>query len=141
MGFGGDEDTEFDAVLLTHAHVDHCAYIKYLRPEIPIYCSEESKLIMQNFDETGGAEYLTLKEKFQVYQNTKGGKSRATGDRAAVPRVVKTFEQGKKFSIDSIDVEPMPVDHSISGVNAFILHTSSGSLANTADLRFHGRRE
>ena len=28
MGFGGDEDTEFDAVLLTHAHVDHCAYIK-----------------------------------------------------------------------------------------------------------------
>ena len=34
----------------------------------------------------------------------------------------------------------MPVDHSISGVNAFILHTSSGSLANTADLRFHGRR-
>ena len=56
MGFGGDEDTEFDALLLTHAHVDHCAYIRYLRPDIPIYCSEESKLIMQNFDETGGAE-------------------------------------------------------------------------------------
>lgn len=47
----------------------------------------------------------------------------------------------KKFSIDSIDVEPMPVDHSIPGVHAFILHTSSGSIANTADLRFHGRRE
>ena len=36
---------------------------------------------------------------------------------------------------------PMPVDHSIPGVDAFILHTSSGSIANTADLRFHGRRK
>jgi len=140
MGFGGDEDTEFDAVLLTHAHVDHCAYIRYLRPDIPIYCSEESKLIMQNFDETGDNEYLTLKEKFKVYQNTKGEMSRMSGDKVRVPREVKIFERGKKFSIDSIEVEPMPVDHSISGVNAFILHTSSGSLANTADLRFHGRR-
>ena len=46
VDFGGNEDTEIDAVLLTHAHVDHCAYISYLREDIPIYCSEESKLIM-----------------------------------------------------------------------------------------------
>jgi len=68
MDFGGDEETEFSGILLTHAHVDHCAYIKYLRPDIPIYCSEESKLIMQNFDETGnGEQYLTMKEKFQFH--------------------------------------------------------------------------
>ena len=67
VGFGGDEETEIDAVLLTHAHVDHCAYIPYLRPDIPIYCSEESKLIMQNFDETGTDQYLTMKEKFKIY--------------------------------------------------------------------------
>ena len=64
-GIGGDEETEISAVLLTHAHVDHCGYIKYLRPDIPIYCSEESKLIMQNFDDTGsGEQYLTSKTKF-----------------------------------------------------------------------------
>ena len=40
MELGGDEETSIDAVLLTHAHVDHCKYISYLRPEIPIYCSE-----------------------------------------------------------------------------------------------------
>jgi len=33
--FGGEEDNEIDAVVLTHAHVDHCAYIHYLRPDIP----------------------------------------------------------------------------------------------------------
>lgn len=44
--FGGDEETEFDAVLLSHSHIDQCAYIHCLRPDIQIYCSEASKLIM-----------------------------------------------------------------------------------------------
>ena len=142
MDLGGDEATSIDAVLLTHAHVDHCKYISYLRPDIPIYCSEASKLIMQNYDETGNFDqYLTLKERFQVYTNKKGEISRATSKtNPPIPRKIKVFEDGKKFSIDSIDVEPMPVDHSIPGVDAFILHTSSGSIANTGDLRFHGRR-
>ena len=141
MGFDGHEDTEIDAVLLTHAHVDHCAYIPYLRDDIPIYCSEESKLIMQNFDDTGNDQYLTLKERFQIYENNRGEMSRATGDKVAVPRKIKTFESGKKFSIDSIEVDPLPVDHSIPGVHAFILNTPDGSIGNTADLRFHGRRK
>ena len=145
MGFGGDEDTEFQAVLLTHAHVDHCGYIKYLRPDITIYCSEESKLIMQSFDETGTRdEYLTLKTRFKAKPlQGSGGTVFGHGDRRdgyVEDREIITFGRGEKFSIDSIDVEPMPVDHSIAGVNAFILHTSNSHLANTADLRFHGRR-
>ena len=78
MGLGGNEATEIDAVLLTHAHVDHCKYISYLRPDIPIYCSEASKLIMQNYDDTGTDQYLAVKERFQVYRNKKGEISRAT---------------------------------------------------------------
>ena len=140
MELGGDEETSIDAVLLTHAHVDHCKYISLLRPDIPIYCSEASKLIMQNYDDTGTDQYLTMKERFQVYTNKSGELSKASGDKVAISRDVRVFEDGKKFSIDSIDVEPMPVDHSIPGVDAFILHTSSGSIANTGDLRFHGRR-
>ena len=140
MDLGGDEETAIDAVLLTHAHVDHCKYISYLRPEIPVYCSEASKLIMQNYDDTGTDQYLTLKERFQVYTNRNGGISKKKGEDVQIPRNIQVFEEGKKFSIDSVDVEPMPVDHSIPGVNAFILHTSSGSIANTGDLRFHGRR-
>ena len=38
MGFGGDEETEIDAVLLTHAHVDHFAYITYLREPFSPLC-------------------------------------------------------------------------------------------------------
>ena len=140
MDFGGTEDNEIDAILLTHAHVDHCAYIPYLRPDIPIYCSEESKLIMQNFDETGSDQYLTQKEKFQTHQGKDGKVMRTSGDAAKVPRRIETFESGREFSIDSISVNPMPVDHSIPGVHAFILQTYDGIIGNTADLRFHGRQ-
>ena len=140
MDFDGTEDNEIDAVLLTHAHVDHCAYIPYLRPDIPIYCSEESKLIMQNFDETGSDQYLTQKEKFQTHQGKDGKVMRTSGDAAKVPRRIETFESGREFSIDSISVNPMPVDHSIPGVHAFILQTHDGIIGNTADLRFHGRQ-
>ena len=139
MDFDGTEDTEIDAVLLTHAHVDHCAYISYLRPDIPIYCSEESKLIMQNFDETGNDQYLTLKERFQIHKGRDGTIMRTQGAKTKIPRRIKTFESGKEFSIDSITVNPLHVDHSIPGVHAFILHTSNNSIGNTADLRFHGR--
>jgi len=143
VGFGGGEETEINAVLLTHAHVDHCKYISYLRPDIPIYCSEASKLIMQNYDETGNFDqYLSIKERFQIYRNNKNEIGRATArTNPPIPRNIKVFQEGSKFSIDSIQVEALPVDHSIPGVNAFILHTSSGSIANTGDVRFHGRRK
>ncbi|MDI1495031.1 MAG: MBL fold metallo-hydrolase [Cenarchaeum symbiont of Oopsacas minuta] len=145
MNWGGDEETEIDAILLTHAHVDHCGYLKYLRAEIPIYCSEESKIIMQNFDETGtGEQYLTMKEKFGFYKSekgsTKGQMVKIKGEQAKKPRKIVVFKSHEKFKIDSIGVEPLPVDHSISGVHGFVLYTSEGTIANTADLRFHGRR-
>ena len=144
MGLDGDEDTEINAVLLTHAHLDHCAYIKYLRPGITIYCSEESKLIMQNLDETGiGEQYLTLKEKFGFHEGVKGstkGKMVKNKD-VTMPRDIKVFESYKEIPIDSIKVTPLPVDHAIPGVHGFILETSNGMIANTADLRFHGRRK
>jgi ribonuclease J len=56
MGFDGHEENEIDAIVLTHAHVDHAAYIHYIRPDIPVYCSEETKLIMQALQDTGSSE-------------------------------------------------------------------------------------
>ena len=67
--FGDEkEETAFDAVLLTHAHLDHAAYIHYLRPDIPIYCTEATKLMMQALEDTGSDEqYLIFKESFKLY--------------------------------------------------------------------------
>lgn len=145
MEFDGDhrKDTAIHGVLLTHAHIDHGAYIHYLRPEIPIFCTEATKMIMQALQETGsGDEYLTYKEGFRIYKNRDGEMSRANKDanREVIERNVVTIQPYKKFNIDSIEVEPIPVDHSIPGVCGFVIHTSKGSVGYTADLRFHGRR-
>ncbi|MEW6043446.1 MAG: MBL fold metallo-hydrolase [Thermoproteota archaeon] len=145
MGFEDhNKETKCDAILLTHAHVDHAAYIHYLRPEIPIYCTEATKLIMQAFQDTGSSEeYITYKERFKIYTNKNGGVSRAKDreNRQETERDIKIVKPYKKFNIDSIEVEPVPVDHSLPGVCGYIITTSSGSIAYTADIRFHGRRK
>ena len=143
MGYGDhDQETSIDGVLLSHAHVDHCAYIHYLRPEIPVYCSDASKLIMQCFQDTGGGEeYITYKENFRTYKNRNGGISRAKSDkhREEAPRNIKTIGPSRQLNLDSISVESIPIDHSLPGVYGFIIHTSKGSIGYTADIRFHGR--
>ena len=141
MGFDGTEDNKIDAIILTHAHVDHAAYIHYLRPDIPIYCSEGTMLIMKAFQETGSyEEYVTFKENFMVKLNPIGDLSKIRGKDMSYPRKIRIFQDATKFNIDSIEVEVFPVDHSLPGVSAFVLHTSSGSIGYTGDIRFHGRR-
>ena len=142
IDFNGKEETDFDAVILTHAHLDHAAYIHYLRPDIPVYCSEATKLILQGLQDTGSKEeYLTFKRNFQIRKNDKGQMSRCKGEDFQEARKISMFQNGKSFSIDSIEVEPLSVDHSLPGVTAVILHTSNGSIAYTADIRYHGRRK
>jgi ribonuclease J len=134
------KEAGFDAVLLSHAHMDHAAYIHFLRPDIPIYCSEATKIILQGLQDTGGREeYVTFKEHFQIYENKNGQMIRGDGEEYQKPRDIHVF-QNENFSIDSIEVEPLVVDHSLPGVTGFILYTSKGSVAYTADIRFHGRR-
>jgi len=141
IGYGGDEETDFDCVLLTHAHVDHAAYIHYLRPEIPIYCSEPTKLIMQALQDTGSNDdYVQYEENFQTYINKSGELSRKRGQDTKRPRNIKLFEDYKKFKVGSVEIEPIPIDHSLPGVTGFIIHTSNGSIGYTGDIRFHGRR-
>jgi ribonuclease J len=138
------KDTSVDAVLLTHAHIDHAAYLHYLRPEIPVYCTEQTRLIMECFQDTGSnEEYITYKENFRLYQNKNEEMSRAKDDknREVIDRDIQNITPYKSFKIGSIEVEPIPVDHSLAGVCGFILHTSKGSIAYTADIRFHGRRK
>jgi len=143
-GYGDhSQETAIDGVLLSHAHVDHCAYIHYLRPEIPIYCSDASRLIMQGFQDMGGnEEYITYKENFKAYENSKGGISRAklSKNREEIPRRIEPVDPSKTLNLDSISVEAVPIDHSLPGVYGFLIHTSEGTIGYTGDIRFHGRR-
>ena len=122
---------DIDAVLLTHAHADHANYISFLHEKIPIYMGETCHNILQALREKSvrsiDNEILSYKPKDEKNDDE-------------VDREIRTFRSGKKFKIGSIDVEPYHVDHSIPGAYGFVLHTTSGAIAYTGDVRFHGTR-
>ena len=103
---------EVDAVLLSHYHWDHTGRIGYVDPKIPVYCGETTSLINDAYSESSS--------------------SPLDG------HPIRKFRTGKKFSIGSMEVVPIHVDHSIPGAYGFVIHTSEGALAYTGDFRFHG---
>ena len=127
------EETDIQGVLLTHAHADHANYISFLHKDIPIYCGQTCKYILEAIDEQSKRdienEVLNFRER-PIHR----------GDYRNPPikRTFNTFRTGEKIKIDSIEIEPIHLDHSVPGAYGFIIHTSKGSIIYTGDLRMHG---
>ena len=107
------EEPRFDAVFLSHAHFDHVDHIRFLDPSIPIWCGSGTKLFLEAAEETSG--YID-------YGKHEYG----------------TFRTGDRISVGHLEVEPIHVDHSIPGAYGFIVHTSTGAVVYTGDIRAHG---
>jgi len=103
---------EIDGVVLSHYHWDHTGRIGHIDPEIPVFCGETTSLIHEAYSDSSGSPLDD--------------------------HPVRKFRTGDKFSIGSIEFEPVHVDHSIPGAYGFLAHTSEGVLAYTGDFRFHG---
>lgn len=101
-----------DAVIVSHAHLDHVGYLPFIDDKIPVYCGEGTRIIIEAMEESSRT---------------------SLGERE-----YKTFRTGKTIQIGPIEIEPVHVDHSIPAAYGFIVHTSSGTLAYTGDLRTHG---
>jgi ribonuclease J len=129
-------------VLLTHAHLDHCGYIPYLDPRVPIYCSEVTLRVLETMEEISGGEFTAVKpwgvERFKS-GFFKGKPSIKGGDEVA--REFKPFTPGGTLKIGKLRVQTFAVDHSIPGAVAYLIKTSDGKrVLYTGDLRFHGRQ-
>jgi len=45
LGWPIHDEPEVDAVIVSHMHLDHAAYVSFLDEDIPVFCSEISKRI------------------------------------------------------------------------------------------------
>jgi len=112
------EEPMIDAVFLSHSHMDHSAYISFLKREIPIYCGETAARILKAYSEVRPP---TLEFDIKDIQ-------------------FRTFRTGDLLKIGSVEVEPVHVDHSVPGSYGFIIYASSGTIVYTGDFRRHGSR-
>ncbi|MFH1637278.1 MAG: MBL fold metallo-hydrolase [Candidatus Woesearchaeota archaeon] len=123
----------YDGVLLSHAHFDHASEISHIHPQIPIYSTLETKVILQALQESGTYQYGDFVVFREYY-------SRSRKNREVVERPFEIFKPGEVKKIGGLKVESWPVDHSLPGACGYIIHTSSGPLVYTGDFRFHGHK-
>ena len=154
-----------DAVLLSHAHVDHCGAIGYLDEKIPIVASATSIAILKGMQDT------TLTSTDVVYLGKKmpsdedGLRIKSAGedlvgrnfyattapsaklkeflsDKPKGPKSKKTLTPGIISRYEQLklpfEVHAYDMDHSIYGATAFLLKGDS-TIAYTGDFRLHGK--
>ena len=127
------EEPEIVGVLLSHAHADHANYISFLHKDIPIYCGKICKHILDAVEEQSKRRIES-----EVCNFRKRPLFRSDYKKPPIQRVFHTFHTGDKFRIDSLEIEPIHVDHSVPGAYGFIIWTSKGPVVYTGDLRMHG---
>lgn len=152
------------AVLLSHAHLDHCGNIDLLDLSIPIVASAITAAILKAL--------CDLKQSNVAYTSLRGASERfgrlvlpsdraapyvgrgfycagnhrgiieLMGNRPSSEKSRKPFKPGPLGGIGDArigwEVEPHPVDHSIYGAMAYIVRGDT-AVAYTGDLRLSGR--
>ena len=104
----------YDAVFITHSHIDHIGLIDKINDDILVYIEESSLKI-----------YNIMCDFCQGAKLTRG---------------VNTFNFGDKINAGDIEVIPFRVDHSSYNSCMYLIESSGKKILHTGDFRFHGRK-
>ena len=104
-----------DGVLISHPHIDHYGFIRYLNKDICFYLGEATKKIID----------LTV-----IFTPVRGSISN-----------YHPIESGKSFSCGDFKITPYLMDHSAFDSYAFLVEADGKSLIYSGDFREHGRKQ
>lgn len=129
-GLKQHESPEVDAVVLTHAHLDHSCHVSFLDESIPIYCNNITHAILESVRETHDRD---------MEQEILDFKRRPILNPREEP-VKRKFElvEGKFKVKGQLEVEMIPVDHSVPGATALAVYASDQTIVYSGDIRLHG---
>jgi ribonuclease J len=156
------ELTSVDAVLASHAHLDHTGYISFLRPEIPVFATAMTAFIAKAVQDSSGSdlerEVVYVSPRVASGEGTLGvprgdylGRHFALVDAGGLEEEALDFWEWSPAKTKGLQAAPLidaphlagglpvrhfPVDHSVYGACAWGVETSAGWVLYTGDIRF-----
>jgi ribonuclease J len=162
-------DPFVDAVFVSHAHFDHIQDVSFLDPSIPVYCSEQTKILAKAMNDVSVSgvddQYYEISTKVTIRQKPEHYKTLCPGECACDEEkedvkpiiedlktkfkftyeftpVYRTFETASQGRIKGIEYKMIPVGHSVPGACSILLTLQNGKrILYTGDVRFHGENE
>ena len=114
--YAWDSDKKLiDGVLISHPHIDHYGFFRYLHKDICFYLGEATKKIID----------LTV-----IFTPVEGSISN-----------YHSIESGKSFRCGDFKITPYLMDHSAFDSYAFLVEADGKSLIYSGDFREHGRKQ
>ena len=108
------DDADFDAVLISHAHIDHYGLLKYINSAIPVYMSAGTERLVQ------------ISQRFKICDS--------------FDLEVRNFKMYQPFQIGDIKIKPYLMDHSAFDAAAFEINAEGKTVIYSGDFRGHGRK-
>ena len=105
---------DFNAVVISHAHIDHYGLLKYINFAIPVYMSP------------GTERLIRISQLFKIYDSYDVD--------------IRKFQLYQSFQIGDINLKPYLMDHSAFDAAAFEINVESKTVIYSGDFRGHGRK-
>lgn len=113
-GLYANEIPIIDAVLLSHAHIDHYGMFRFVNPQIPLFMSPGTKSL-------AGVSNIFLDTNVRLEN-------------------IKIIIMWKPFQIGEFTITPYLMDHSAPDAVAFLIEADGQRIFYTGDFRGHGRK-
>ena len=107
--------TKPEAILLSHAHLDHVGLLEHTPADIPVYATSGTSKMMLAGGVFAGQQSLDRERHIEISSRM-------------------------PFMVGDIRITPFAVDHSCFGAVAFLVEADSKKLLYSGDLRWHGRK-
>jgi ribonuclease J len=129
------KDVSIHGVVLSHAHADHADHISLLREDIPLWMGQMTKKVIESIEDE---RYSDIEFEITRFK----GRPINPKDDNVIERKITTFRTSgnNEFTIDSISITPIHVDHSIPGCYGLVIRTSDATIVYSGDLRTHGNK-
>jgi ribonuclease J len=131
MGLKPRKEPSIHGVFISHIHYDHSAYAAFLHEDVPLYGSPATIAMAEALSICGRREFeheiFDFKRRPILNPKTE-----------STPRKWVPIEPYGKAKIDGLELVGLPVDHSVPGAMAYLVHTTEGTVFYTGDLRVEG---